>query len=265
MEDDEEIKQPHARKRKAPESDIVVLNVGGTRFETRRSTLTSLGTGTTLGAMFSGKMMADPQEDGSFFFDRHPGGFEYVLEYYRSGIMPTVSSMQFEKEIDKLMWKKNLEFWSLSERQPEARVDVTVELNEAHESTSKLIMDRFSASTYYKSAVASGKDVFTLAFPSGIPFVRDTLRLPIHMTRDMSGDPTYVNPMIIDCFYFLSKNAEYFKEYVVRTHTLEVEIRIFKSIPKSNILRCWPLCDEQGAHSILHDHKPCVSVKLKRT
>jgi hypothetical protein len=66
----------------------VVLNVGGTRFETYLSTLTRYPN-TTLGAMFSerNRPMLRFNKEGEVFFDRSPALFEPILAFYRSGVL----------------------------------------------------------------------------------------------------------------------------------------------------------------------------------
>ena len=69
------------------DSGKIVINVGGVRHETYRSTLRTLP-GTRLAGLTEPEAAArfdyDPGAD-EFFFDRHPGVFAYVLNYYRTG------------------------------------------------------------------------------------------------------------------------------------------------------------------------------------
>eukprot|EP01027_Heterolobosea_sp_BB2_P009921 GEZU01014604.1.p1 GENE.GEZU01014604.1~~GEZU01014604.1.p1 ORF type:complete len:207 (-),score=47.40 GEZU01014604.1:104-724(-) len=60
------------------------LNVGGTRFETTLTTLTS-DTESMLAAMFSGRYNMEPDEDGEYFIDRDGSVFGFVLNYLRDG------------------------------------------------------------------------------------------------------------------------------------------------------------------------------------
>lgn len=83
----------------------VVLNVGGTRYETFRSTLVKYPD-SLLGAMFSRRnlhlLRADPR-DGSFFFDRSGAAFEGIINFYRTGkiFVPTaVSREAMEAEVE---------------------------------------------------------------------------------------------------------------------------------------------------------------------
>lgn len=79
-------KRTHDKKDTSMILDIRVrINVGGTIFETFRSTLERIP-GTRL-ALLSVLGEADDtwdKERHEFFFDRHPGVFSMVMQYYRS-------------------------------------------------------------------------------------------------------------------------------------------------------------------------------------
>ena len=94
--------------------DRIVINCGGVRHETFRSTL----------RMFPGTRLAwctenilnnadyDP-DTNEFFFDRHPGVFATIINYYRTGKLHTphdVCGPLFEEE---------LAFWGIDEKQME--------------------------------------------------------------------------------------------------------------------------------------------------
>ena len=64
-------------------SSIVKLNVGGSFFDTSRTTLTSQKD-SMLDAMFSGRHNVDKDDTGRYFLDRDGRTFEYVLAYLRS-------------------------------------------------------------------------------------------------------------------------------------------------------------------------------------
>ena len=75
----------------SPSHDVVCLDVGGTRFYTNRSTLTS-HPGSMLAARFGGMMMAGgelPRDElrncDVYFIDRSPVTFARVLQYLRTG------------------------------------------------------------------------------------------------------------------------------------------------------------------------------------
>ncbi|XP_039604471.1 potassium voltage-gated channel subfamily C member 4 isoform X1 [Polypterus senegalus] len=96
---------------KGDESDKVIINVGGTRHETYRSTLRTLP-GTRLA------WLADPDAQGNFdfdtrqhefFFDRHPGIFAYVLNYYRTG------KLHCPADVCGPLFEEELAFWGIDE------------------------------------------------------------------------------------------------------------------------------------------------------
>ncbi|XP_065914500.1 uncharacterized protein [Dysidea avara] len=64
----------------------ILLNVGGIRFSTSRSTLTKYPE-SMLGVMFSGRHDLETMKcsDGSFFIDRDGTHFRYILNYLRDG------------------------------------------------------------------------------------------------------------------------------------------------------------------------------------
>ncbi|XP_060555933.1 potassium voltage-gated channel protein Shaw-like isoform X3 [Ruditapes philippinarum] len=93
----------------------IVINVGGIRYETYRSTLKNIPD-TRLAWLTNYKGGHNPDfdsESGEYFFDRHPGVFNMILNYYRTGKLhaPTdVCGPLFEEE---------LAFWGLDEKQIE--------------------------------------------------------------------------------------------------------------------------------------------------
>ncbi|XP_041915079.1 potassium voltage-gated channel subfamily C member 1-like isoform X1 [Alosa sapidissima] len=93
----------------ASEAERVVINVGGVQHETYKSTLMSIP-GTRL-ANLASDTSADPQKHptSEFFFDRDPGAFAPILNYYRTGKLhcpADVCGQSFEEE---------LSFWGVSE------------------------------------------------------------------------------------------------------------------------------------------------------
>ncbi|MEE6492136.1 hypothetical protein FKM82_016485 [Ascaphus truei] len=94
------------------DSDKITINVGGTRHETYKSTLRTLP-GTRLA------WLADPDTSSSnlgldsqqkeFFFDRHPGIFSYVLNYYRTG------KLHCPADICGPLFEEELAFWGIDE------------------------------------------------------------------------------------------------------------------------------------------------------
>ncbi|XP_062522994.1 uncharacterized protein LOC134197664 [Corticium candelabrum] len=60
------------------------LNVGGTIFMTTLQTLRKDGD-SMLASMFSGRFNMEPRKDGSFFIDRDPTHFRFILNFLRTG------------------------------------------------------------------------------------------------------------------------------------------------------------------------------------
>ncbi|RIB18132.1 BTB/POZ protein [Gigaspora rosea] len=70
----------------------IVLNVGGIKYETYRSTLTSYPT-TLLGSIFVYNDHENPFWDSDldeFFIDRDGHLFHYIMQFYRTGKVPTI-------------------------------------------------------------------------------------------------------------------------------------------------------------------------------
>lgn len=59
------------------------LSVGGTKYQTALSTLTS-ETSSMLAAMFSGRHTIEQDEEGRYFLDRDGKLFNYILNYLRN-------------------------------------------------------------------------------------------------------------------------------------------------------------------------------------
>ncbi|XP_038676690.1 potassium voltage-gated channel subfamily C member 4 [Scyliorhinus canicula] len=96
---------------KGEDSERITINVGGTRHETYKSTLQTLP-GTRLA------VLTEPGAQGNFdfdhksrqfFFDRHPGIFAYVLNYYRTG------KLHCPADVCGPLFEEELAFWGLDE------------------------------------------------------------------------------------------------------------------------------------------------------
>ncbi|XP_063303067.1 potassium voltage-gated channel subfamily C member 2 isoform X3 [Pelobates fuscus] len=106
---------------KIDENERIILNVGGTRHETYRSTLKTVP-GTRLALLacesHSDQGLEQPPVPGSFqctsrgnefFFDRHPGVFAYVLNYYRTG------KLHCPADVCGPLFEEELAFWGIDE------------------------------------------------------------------------------------------------------------------------------------------------------
>ncbi|XP_030278504.1 voltage-gated potassium channel KCNC4 isoform X1 [Sparus aurata] len=97
------------------DSDKIIINVGGTRHETYKSTLRTLP-GTRLAwladpadSQVSSDSDAAPPSVSEFFFDRHPGIFAYVLNYYRTG------KLHCPADVCGPLFEEELAFWGIDE------------------------------------------------------------------------------------------------------------------------------------------------------
>ncbi|XP_051910841.1 potassium voltage-gated channel subfamily C member 4 isoform X1 [Hippocampus zosterae] len=105
------------------DSDKIIINVGGTRHETYKSTLRTLP-GTRLAWLAHPEPPADSEEScdsppppsgggggggGELFFDRHPGIFAYVLNYYRTG------KLHCPADVCGPLFEEELAFWGIDE------------------------------------------------------------------------------------------------------------------------------------------------------
>ncbi|XP_036386745.1 potassium voltage-gated channel subfamily C member 1-like [Megalops cyprinoides] len=97
---------------RSEDREKIVINVGGTRHETFRSTLQTLP-GTRLANLCTSSSN-NKELENEMFFDRHPGIFVHILNYYRTGKLhrpADVCGGQFEEE---------LAFWGIDEVDMEA-------------------------------------------------------------------------------------------------------------------------------------------------
>ncbi|XP_039435827.1 potassium voltage-gated channel protein Shaw-like [Culex pipiens pallens] len=89
----------------------VVLNVGGIRHETYKATLKKIPA-TRLSRLTEALANYDPILD-EYFFDRHPGVFAQVLNYYRTG------KLHYPTDVCGPLFEEELEFWGLDSNQVE--------------------------------------------------------------------------------------------------------------------------------------------------
>ncbi|XP_048510338.1 potassium voltage-gated channel protein Shaw-like [Athalia rosae] len=89
----------------------VVLNVGGIRHETYKTTLKKIPA-TRLSRLTEALANYDPLLN-EYFFDRHPGVFAQVLNYYRTG------KLHYPTDVCGPLFEEELEFWGLDSNQVE--------------------------------------------------------------------------------------------------------------------------------------------------
>lgn len=89
----------------------LILNVGGIRHETYRTTLKKIPA-TRLSRLTEALANYDPVM-GEYFFDRHPGVFGQILNYYRTG------KLHYPTDVCGPLFEEELEFWGLDANQVE--------------------------------------------------------------------------------------------------------------------------------------------------
>ncbi|XP_015598732.1 potassium voltage-gated channel protein Shaw [Cephus cinctus] len=89
----------------------VVLNVGGVRHETYKATLKKIPA-TRLSRLTEALVNYDPVLN-EYFYDRHPGVFAQVLNYYRTG------KLHYPTDVCGPLFEEELEFWGLDSNQVE--------------------------------------------------------------------------------------------------------------------------------------------------
>ncbi len=89
----------------------IILNVGGTRFETYKTILKKIPA-TRLSRLTEALVNYDPVTN-EYFFDRHPGVFSQILNYYRTG------KLHYPTNVCGPLFEEELEFWGLDANQVE--------------------------------------------------------------------------------------------------------------------------------------------------
>src|SRR6218665_2207614 len=87
----------------------VILNVGGIRHETYKTTLRKIPA-TRLSKLTEASANYDPVLN-EYFFDRHPGVFAQILNYYRTG------KFHYPTNVCGPLFEEELEFWGLDANQ----------------------------------------------------------------------------------------------------------------------------------------------------
>ena len=98
----------------APRENRIVINVGGVRHETYKSTLRNIPD-TRLSWMTETTAQNADYDPliGEYFFDRHPDVFTMILNYYRTG------KLHAPMDVCGPMFEEELAFWGIDEKQIE--------------------------------------------------------------------------------------------------------------------------------------------------
>lgn len=97
------------KRRDERRNDRVTLNVGGVRHETYKATLRKIPA-TRLSRLTEALVNYDPILN-EYFYDRHPGVFAQVLNYYRTG------KLHYPADVCGPLFEQELEFWGLDSNQ----------------------------------------------------------------------------------------------------------------------------------------------------
>lgn len=101
--------QTFSRSNVGDSDNRVVLNVGGIRFETYKTTLRKIPA-TRLSRLTEALANYDPVLN-EYFFDRHPGVFAQIMNYYRTG------KLHYPTNVCGPLFEEELEFWGLDANQ----------------------------------------------------------------------------------------------------------------------------------------------------
>ncbi|CAG8465873.1 20009_t:CDS:2 [Dentiscutata erythropus] len=110
----------------------IILNIGGIKYETLRSTLTSQPE-TLLGKMFQkhNEYIKNSFNENEYFFNRNGEAFYYIMEFYRTGkfLWPTenkelkVTHQQLKEELDYFQINKSRAYSSLASEAVKSTID----------------------------------------------------------------------------------------------------------------------------------------------
>lgn len=93
--------------------DRIILNVGGIRHETFKSTLRNFPD-TRLAWITQRDNFTDyDPEKNEYFFDRHPGVFQQIINFYRTG------KLHCPSDVCGPLFEEELSFWGIDEKQME--------------------------------------------------------------------------------------------------------------------------------------------------
>ncbi|XP_068241470.1 potassium voltage-gated channel protein Shaw-like [Palaemon carinicauda] len=114
------------------------LNVGGIRFETYKATLKKIPA-TRLSRLTEALANYDPVLN-EYFFDRHPGVFAQILNYYRTG------KLHYPTNVCGPLFEEELEFWGLDSNQVEPCCWMTYTIHRDTQAT-LAILDKLDVDT----------------------------------------------------------------------------------------------------------------------
>ena len=92
--------------------DRIVLNVGGVKHETFKSTLRNFPD-TRLAWTVTDNFSDYDEEKNEYFFDRHPGVFQQIINFYRTG------KLHCPSDVCGPLFEEELNFWGIDEKQME--------------------------------------------------------------------------------------------------------------------------------------------------
>ena len=116
----------------------VTINVGGIRHETYKATLKKIPA-TRLSRLTEALANYDPVLN-EYFFDRHPGVFAQILNYYRTG------KLHYPTDVCGPLFEEELEFWGLDSNQVEPCCWMTYTIHRDTRETLQ-ILDRLDLDT----------------------------------------------------------------------------------------------------------------------
>ncbi|KAA0185346.1 Potassium voltage gated channel protein Shaw [Fasciolopsis buskii] len=116
----------------------VILNVGGIRHETYKATLKKIPA-TRLSRLTEALANYDPVLN-EYFFDRHPGVFAQILNYYRTG------KLHYPVDVCGPLFEEELEFWGLDGNQVEPCCWMTYTAHRDTQATLQ-ILDKYEMDT----------------------------------------------------------------------------------------------------------------------
>ncbi|CAH1762965.1 924_t:CDS:2 [Entrophospora sp. SA101] len=92
----------------------IILNVGGIKYETYRSTLTKYPE-TMLGTMFkeSNQSLLHPVKSNEYHIDRNGRLFFFILQFYRTGRIPDIEKAKFSLPITKKELEAELDYFMI--------------------------------------------------------------------------------------------------------------------------------------------------------